>query len=674
MRGSRSAGSGRLAHAESFDVFDSILVEFSDAFARASASGASALIDKWLARLAALVDVERITLWELSADGKTLFRRHSYVGAGYEAAPAFASTEQFSWLMEQSLSRQIVAWSRIPVDIPTSAVNERRYALESGAKSLLSIPVATDSSICLVAFVALRHFRKWSLPLVNRLRLAAGVLAGAVVRERAALEQLATEARNRALLTALPDLMLVISATGVYLDVHCRDESELMLPPEKLVGLRLEETMPPQTARLFRESQATLVQPGETRQIEYAMPIRGERREYEARMVLRDDGAVVCIIRNITDRNRALRSLRESEERFRGAFEHSAIGIALVALDGRWLKTNDAISRILGYSEGELRALNFQVLTHPDDLEPDMKLLRQVLRGELDHYEMEKRYIHKEGRTIPAFLTVSVVRDEERRPLYFVSQVQDLSERHRAQLENERLRIELNHFGRLTLIGELTASLAHEVMQPIAAARANARACQSLLESATQPLPEVRDGLEDIVANCARAADIVNHVRSLLRKEVKPRRPVDLNQLVKEVSGVMRHELLLRKVRLVLNLQMELPEIIGNSIELQQVILNLLLNAADALEQSARSRVILLETATREDCVELAIHDSGTGAQPAALKKMFDPFFTTKPEGMGMGLAICADIVRSHGGTIRPELNPAGGLTMRCCFPTVRTS
>jgi two-component system, sporulation sensor kinase A len=672
VRASRSAGSARrLLHAESFDVFDSILVELSDAFARAPASGTAVLIDEWLARLAPLVRVERITLWELSADGGTSFNRHSYASAGCEAAPGFASIEHFSWLVRQSLARQIVAWSRIPDDVPAAAARERQYALESGAKSLLSIPVATDTGICVVAFVAVLHLRKWSPALVNRLRLAAGVLAGAVGRERTASQLLATEARNRALLTALPDLMLVVSAAGVYLDVHCRDESELLLPPEKLVGLRLEDTMPQQTARLFRESFATLVQPGDTRLIEYAMPIRGERREYEARVVLRDDGALVCIIRNITERNRALRSLRESEERFRGAFEHSAIGIALVALDGRWLKTNGAISRILGYSEAELRALNFQTLTYPDDLEPDMKLLQQVLRGEIEHFEMEKRYIHKEGRTIPAFLTVSVVRDEERRPLYFVSQIQDLSERHRAQLENERLRIELNHFGRLALIGQLTASLAHEVVQPIASARANARACQRLLETADQPLAEVREGLDDIVANCTRAADIVNHVRSLLRKELKPRRPLDLNQLVREVSDVMRHELLLRKVRLVLNLQSDLPEIMGNSTELQQVILNLLLNGADALQGSTRSRVILVETAASGERVELAIHDSGTGAQPAALKRMFEPFFTTKAEGMGMGLAICTDIVHSHGGTILPQVNSTGGLTMRCVFPAV---
>jgi PAS domain S-box-containing protein len=476
-------------------------------------------------------------------------RQHFYSEAGASAPPSVTSRAQFSWVVQQSLSRQIIKWSRMPEDIPASAVSERQYAVESGAKSLLSIPVSTDSVLCIVTFVSLRRYRDWPPALVNRLRLAAGVLAGAVGRERTASELIATQ------------------------------------------------------------------------------------------------------------------------ERFRGAFEHSAIGIALVGLDGRWLKTNAAVSRMLGYTESELQTINFQVLTHPDDLEPDLQLLQQALRGEREHYEMEKRYLHKDGRTIPAFLTVSVVRDEERRPLYFVSQVQDLSEREKAQIENERLRIELNHFGRLAVIGQLTASLAHEVSQPIAAARANAVACQRLLPSTDPSMSDIHEGLRDIARNCTRAAEVVSQVRRLLRKELKPRKPVDLNRLVREVSAVTRHEFLLRKVHLVLKLQPQLPCIMGNSTELRQVILNLLLNGAEAVQHSKKRRVVFLESIERQDYVELAVHDSGTGIEPAALAKMFEPFYTTKPEGMGMGLTICADIVRSHQGRMCPELNETGGLTMRCLFP-----
>ena len=672
MRPSRIRGSLSLRAAPEsvdFDLSDSVLAQLCDAFARAPASGASTLIDEWLARLAPLVGVDRLTLWELSPDGETSFRRHSYASAGCAAPPLLASRRRFEWLTKQSRCGRVVAWSRMPDDIPAPAVLEREYAIQTGAKSLLSIPVATDSLLCVVAFVSLRRYRYWSQQCVDRLRVAAAVLAGALGRERAATELLATEARNRALLAALPDLMLVISSEGVYLDVHCREESELVLAPERLLGLHLEETLPAETATLFRTTIAALEHPGEMAQFEYTQTIDDEPREHEARLVRRDDGAVVCIVRDITERNHAIRALRESEERFRGAFEHSAIGIALVGLDGRWLKTNPAISRMLGYTEYELRNLNFQALTYREDLEPDMTLLKQVLCGEVDHYEMEKRYIHKDGHTVPAFLTVSVVRDERRRPLYFVSQVQDLSERYQAQLENERLRIELNHFGRFALIGQLTASLAHDVVQPIAAARANAQACLQLLESQGSSMSDVQEGLDDIVSNCTRAAQIVSHVRGLLRKELKPRKPVDLNRLVQEVISVTRNELLLREVRLVADLQPQLPGIMGNAIELQQVILNLLLNGADAVQRVVRSRVILVGTATHQEQVEVAIHDCGPGAEPASLRKMFDPFFTTKPEGMGMGLTICADIVRSHGGSIRPELNPAGGLTMRCRFP-----
>ena len=317
-------------------------------------------------------------------------------------------------------------------------------------------------------------------------------------------------------------------------------------------------------------------------------------------MVRREDGAIVSVMRDMTERVRAVRQLRESEERFRGAFVHSAIGIALMSPEGRWLQVNAALCAILGYTEAELLATTFQALTVPEDLEANLDHLRRALAGEIDHYELQKRYLHKDGRAISVLLTVSLVRDPLGRPLYFVSQLLDISERIQAQQEVERLRLELTHSGRVALMGKLTASLAHELMQPIAAAVGNAEAGQQLLAADSADMDEIRAILADIVENCLRAANVVSGVRSLLRKEPKPRRLVDLNRLVAEVAEMMHSELILRQVRLVTRLDTALPEITGHAVELQQVILNLILNGADALGRirplSASSRLPRLAT------------------------------------------------------------------------------
>jgi PAS domain S-box-containing protein len=649
--------------------FETFLVELSDAFVQRPAALVTPLIDEWLGKLARLIAVDRITLWEISGDGNTIVRRYMHTLPGCEPAPSVVPGRQFSWLMEQNRRGQIIAWSHVPEDVPIEARGELEYGQRIGAKSLLSIPIAAGALLCVLAFTSVRKYRRWSPVVIQRLRLVCSILAGAVVRERTEGALKAFEARNRAIVKALPDLLFVISPEGVYLECHCRDYSELLHSPDQFLGRSLEEVLPSEVAWIFRAGIAQVSHSSGVVEIEYSLMIGEDPREYEARMVRRDDGAIVAIVRNITHRSRAARQLRESEERFRGAFEHSGIGMALVGLDGRWLRSNPETRRILGYSEEELQSGCFQHLTHPDDLEPDLRDFHRALRGEIDHYEMEKRYIHKDGHIVPAFLSVSVVRDEQRRPLYFVSQLQDMTERQKAHLEIERLRIELARFGRAALTGQLTASLAHHLMQPIAAIQSNAQACRRLMQ-ANAPGLEMQQALQDIEVNCGRAADMIGNIRGMLRKEPGERRGLCVNELVHQVVELMRPHLALRRVSLSLRLQDGIGDVFGNPIELQQVVLNLVLNSAEALQSSSGAREVAVETSDRESQVEVIVRDCGPGVDPTMLRRIFEPFFTTKPEGIGMGLTISADIIRSHGGRIWAEPCAEGaGLAVRFILP-----
>jgi PAS domain S-box-containing protein len=650
--------------------FESFLLELSAAFATVPVGGLAHQIEEWLGKVAGFIGVDRASLWELEPDGDTIRLLFFHGRAGTPMPAPWSAASGMKWLTEQFRRGSAVVWARIPDDIPKTAIGERGWAAHISAKSALGIPLNTGPAILSIVFTSVRHYRTWPAALLGRLRLVGEIFSNAVARQRAETALQSSESRHRAILKALPDLTFVVSPDGVYLD-YSGDISKLFLPPEQFLGRRMDEVMPPDLATQFRAAFNQTSATGEVVEVEYQLPIGDQNRSFEARVVRREDGALVCVVRDMTDRVRALGLVRESEDRFRRAFVNSAIGMAITSLEGRWLQVNAALVRILGYSEEELLATTFQALTHPEDLEANLELLRRALAGKIDHYEMQKRYIHKDGRTISVLLTVSVVQDALRHPLYFVSQLVDTSERTQAQQELERLRLELFHSGRVALMGKLTASLAHELMQPIAAAVGNAEAGQRLLETDRLDANQTREILDDIVENCMRAANVVQGVRSLLRKEPKPRLLLDLNRLVTEVAGMMRSELISRQTRLTMRLEAELPEIMGHAVELQQVIVNLILNGADAMAAVAPpDRELLISTARDASGVELTVRDRGTGADPTHLRRMFEPFFTTKPDGIGMGLAICSDIISAHSGRLWAENNSDGaGVTVRCLLP-----
>ena len=649
--------------------FESFLLELSAAFATVPVGGLAHQIEEWLGKLAEFIDVDRSSLWELHPGDERIRLLYFHARPGIAAPSPEASAGDMLWITDQYRRGNVVSWPRIPRDIPQRAAGEHAWARHISAKSVLCIPMSAGPVIRSIVFSCVRQYHTWPAPLIRRLRLVGEIFSNAVVRQRTEAALQSSESRHRAILKALPDLTFIQSPEGVYLD-YSGDNSQLLVPPEEFIGRRMEDVLPADLAARFRVAIARVSATGEVVDVEYELPIHGQPRTYEARMVRREDGAIVSVMRDVTARDRALRQLRESEERFRGAFAHSAIGIALMSPEGRWLQVNAALCAMLGYTESELLATSFQALTDPQDLEINLDYLRRALAGELDHYELQKRYIHKDGRKISVLLTVSLVRDPLRRPLHFVSQLVDISERTQAQQEVERLRVELTHSGRVALMGKLTASLAHELMQPIAAAVGNAEAGQRLLATEGADPDEARAILADIVDNCLRAANIVSGVRSLLRKEPKPLRTVDLNRLVTEVAEMMHSELIVRQVRLVMRLDTTLPEITGHPVELQQVIMNLILNGAEALSPTPPvERELLIATARHSHGIELTVRDRGIGADPRHLRSMFEPFFTTKPDGIGMGLAICADIVHAHRGRLSAENNADGGVTMRCLLP-----
>jgi signal transduction histidine kinase len=239
--------------------------------------------------------------------------------------------------------------------------------------------------------------------------------------------------------------------------------------------------------------------------------------------------------------------------------------------------------------------------------------------------------------------------------------------RKRSEEKETRLRDQLALAGRVSLTGELAASIAHEVNQPLCAIISNAQTIQRMLGRGGFDLPELLEALDDITRDGQRASAVIARIRGLLKKAPAERTAINLNELIREVIALTRWEMNRRRILVKLALADNLPFVRGDRVQLQQVILNLMTNGADALELVAPEKRELVIRSAADDTpgILVSVRDSGVGIDPHNRERLFDSFFTTKPGGMGMGLAICKSIIEAHGGRIWASLNPGGGSTFQ---------
>jgi signal transduction histidine kinase len=283
------------------------------------------------------------------------------------------------------------------------------------------------------------------------------------------------------------------------------------------------------------------------------------------------------------------------------------------------------------------------------------------------------------GGIVVGGLVFSTVAAERARSDELIQQLHLLGEvfanalsRKQGELEAQRLRQDLTHIGRVSALGELAASLAHELNQPLTAILSNAQAAQRLLAVDAANLEEVREILRDIVTDDKRAGDIIHRLSGLIKKGDLEFGPLDLNEIVGEVTWLVRSDAILRNVSLSLEFADDLPKVRGDRVQLQQVVLNLVLNALDAMrEPRVESRTLVIRTARDgAAAVTVAVQDAGVGIDETVGDRMFQPLYTTKPGGLGMGLAIARTIVGAHGGALGAANNAQGGATFHFTLPT----
>ena len=375
------------------------------------------------------------------------------------------------------------------------------------------------------------------------------------------------------------------------------------------------------------------------------------------------------LLTDIDDRKHAEDALHKSEERWRAVFENSAIGVALTDLRGRFLATNNAFQKMLGYTEEEIGSLTFLELTHEDYRESNWQLVTELLEGKRRQFQIEKQYRRKDGSSIWVSNNVSLVPGTKNMPRFLMALSEDITERKQTEETLRRTQAELAHVSRVASLGEMTASIAHEVNQPLAAVVANGHACLRWLSASPPNLAKAVEAAERIVKDGKDAGEVVRRVRALFKRTAIERVRLELDEVIGEVLRLLDSYPARRHVSLDVVLDPDLPPVFADRVQLQQLVLNLMLNALEALEPvSGRVKQLSVRSTRAEgQQVVVRISDNGIGLDDSVAA--FEPFITTKPEGMGLGLAICRSIVAAHEGTLSAERNVGFGTTFTVTLP-----
>jgi PAS domain S-box-containing protein len=445
---------------------------------------------------------------------------------------------------------------------------------------------------------------------------------------------------------------------------------------EELVGQKFLELIPESSRRAALEHVSSLIKNPRTYeyQHEVSMPDGTTRwQQWVDHAIVGPDGRVTefqGIGRDITDRKAAEELLRQSDERFQLVLRstNAVIYDWDMVTDTLWWSPNGL--KLFGYEPRDRLDNGWWVdLLHPEDREPVTSRFRSVTDGGA-LWEAEYRLRRADGSYAWVHERGYILREQDRRPLRMIGTLMDITDHKRVEEINE----ELVHASRLAVLGELSASIAHEINQPLGAILSNADSAEMLLAANPPQLDELKQVIDDIRKDDIRAGEVIRRMRSLLRKQDLVKEPFDLNRAINDVLELVGGDLARRGVEVTTRLAM-LPIVHGDQVHVQQVVMNLVLNALEAMAEGVASerRIDVATDRSDDGQIEVTVADSGPGIRAEHRARLFDSFFTTKQNGMGLGLSIARSIVEAHGGRIQAENGAEGGAVFRFSIPAKAT-
>ena len=495
--------------------------------------------------------------------------------------------------------------------------------------------------------------------------------------KRARSELRSLQVRLEGILTAAVDGLVIIDETGTIEVFNPAAERIFGYSAVEAIGRNVNILMPSP----YREEHDCYLHnylgTGVPKIIGIGREVHGQRKDGSqfpmdiAVGELRTEGQkrFIGIVRDVTPRKNTEAALRAHEEELRLIVDNASVGIFMADRDGYFKAVNPAFCALCGRSREELLGTRFQELIFPDDRRTVAKAYQQ-LSDTCRTMTEELRLIRQDNRIAHCTLHCSFIAVPEREPR-IIAQAVDRTEQMFAEAQAREQRERLAHVGRLSTMGEMASGIAHEINQPLAAIATYAQAARRMIERGMSGTPECSEALDQISHQAERAGEIIRRLRAFMRRHETKKELIDINEQLRAVIRLADVDLRDHFCKIETQFAEPLPRVMADAIQIQQVALNLIRNAVDAMDHlSPAQRFIRIRTLQAAvDVVEVQVEDQGPGVRPEDIEHLFAPFFTTKTQGMGLGLSISGTIIAAFGGRLWYRASPAGGAVFYFTLP-----